>query len=124
MNQELIEAILCTLRFHHNMLLFHVFGCCLCLNVHIETKPEIYLQHEKRSLCYSLDSLFHISSCLSGLNVSYLTDSYIRFTLKLEAGQNFCASRSIRSSTYGKTNILESRPCGIQFLFIHFTSSF
>ena len=100
MNQELIEAILCTLRFHHNMLLFHVFGCCLCLNVHIETKPEIYLQHEKRSLCYSLDSLFHISSCLSGLNVSYLTDSYIRFTLKMES--------VIKNTIYGQKMMMKS----------------
>ena len=39
-------------------------------------------------------------SCL--FNTSYLTDSYISFTLKLESRQNFCSNRSVRSSTYGK----------------------
>ena len=55
------------------------------------------------------------------INTSYLTDSYIRFTLKLESGQNVCSNRSIRSSTYGKKNIFEIPPCGSHFLLIHFT---
>ena len=55
------------------------------------------------------------------INTSYLTDSYISFTLKLESGQNFCYNRSIRSSTYGKKNIFEIPPCGSHFLLIHFT---
>ena len=36
------------------------------------------------------------------INTSYLTDSYISFTLKLESRQKFCSNKSIRSSTYGK----------------------
>ena len=40
MNQELNKAILCTLRFHHNMFLIHVFGCYLCRTAHIEKKPR------------------------------------------------------------------------------------
>ena len=55
------------------------------------------------------------------INTSYLTDSYISFTLKLESRQNFCSNRSIRSSTYGKKNIFEIPPCGSHFLVIHFT---
>ena len=54
-------------------------------------------------------------------NTSYLTDSYISFTLKLKSGLNFCYNRSIRSSTYGKKNIFEIPPCGSHFLLIHFT---
>ena len=57
----------------------------------------------------------------SVLNTSYLTDSYISFTLKLESGQNFCSNKSIRSSTYCKKNIFEIPPCGSHFLLIHFT---
>ena len=33
------------------------------------------------------------------INTSYLTDSYILFSLKLESRQHFCSNRSIRSST-------------------------
>ena len=55
------------------------------------------------------------------INTSYLTDSYISFTLKLESGQHFCSNRSIRSSTNGKKNIFEIPPCGSHFLLIHFT---
>ena len=36
------------------------------------------------------------------INTSYLTNSYISFTLNLESGQNVCSNRSIRSSKYGK----------------------
>ena len=57
----------------------------------------------------------------TSFNTSYLTDSYINFTLKLESGQNSCSNRSIRSSTYGKKNIFEIPPCGSHFLLIHFT---
>ena len=35
-------------------------------------------------------------------NTSYLTDSYISFTLKLESRQIFCSNMLIRSSTYDK----------------------
>ena len=63
----------------------------------------------------------HIEIFHEGINTSYLTDSYITFTLKLESGQNFCCNRSIRSSTYGKKNIFEIPPCGSHFLLIHFT---
>ena len=43
---------------------------------------------------------------------SYLTDSYIVFTLKLESRQNFCSNRWIGSCTYGKKNISDFPPCG------------
>ena len=49
------------------------------------------------------------------INTSYLTDSYISFTLKLESGQNFCSNRSFRSSAYCKKNIFEIPPCGSHF---------
>ena len=51
-------------------------------------------------------------------NTSYLTDSYISFTLKLESGQNSCSNRSIRSSTYGKKNISDFPPCGKLVIFV------
>ena len=54
-------------------------------------------------------------------NTSYLTDSYISFTLELESLQKFGSNRSIRSSTYGKENIFEIPPCGSHFFVIHFT---
>ena len=44
-------------------------------------------------------------------NTSYLTDSYISFTLKLESPQIFCSNRSIRSSMYGEMNISDFPPC-------------
>ena len=40
-------------------------------------------------------------SVLISFKKSYLTDSFISFTLKLESRQNVCSNRSIRSSTYG-----------------------
>ena len=53
------------------------------------------------------------------LNTSYLTDSYISFTLNLESGQKFCSNRSIRSSTYGKKNISDFPPCGKLVIFVN-----
>ena len=53
-----------------------------------------------------------------GINTSYLTDSYIGFTLNMESGQNFCSNRSIRSSTYSKKNIFEIPPCGKLVIFV------
>ena len=38
----------------------------------------------------------------SYFNTSYLTDSYISFTLKLESRQKICSNSLIRSRTYGK----------------------
>ena len=55
------------------------------------------------------------------LNMSYLTDSYISSTLKLESRQKFCFNSLIRSSTYGKKIISDFPPCGNHFLLIHFT---
>ena len=52
------------------------------------------------------------------INTSYLTDSYIVFTLKLESGQKFCSNRWIRSSTYGKKNISDFPPCGKMVIFV------
>ena len=87
-------AILCILHFHHNIFSIHVFGCYLCWTAHIEKNKDVtsvskksgqttaviqyyslsrffwnrhYLQHEKMSLCCSLGSLFHISSCFCGV---------------------------------------------------------
>ena len=39
---------------------------------------------------------------IRAFNTSYLTDSYVSFTLKLESRQKFCYNSLIRSSTYGK----------------------
>jgi hypothetical protein len=51
------------------------------------------------------------------INTSYLTDSYISFTLKLKSWKKICSNRSIRSSTYGKKNF-EIPPCGNMVFFI------
>ena len=59
---------------------------------------------------------FCLSICF---NTSYLTDSYISFTLNLECGQNFCSNRSIRSSTYGKKIISDFPPCGKLVIFVN-----
>ena len=52
------------------------------------------------------------------INTSYLTDSYINFTLKLESREIFCVNSLIRSSTYGKKNILDFPPCGKMVVFV------
>ena len=81
---------------------------------------------------YSLNNLFSLISSKkllslmfssplapkSPLNMSYLTDSYISFTPKLESWQNFCPNRLIRSSTYGKKNICDFPPCGKLVIFV------
>ena len=54
----------------------------------------------------------------SPLNTSYLNDSYISFTLKLESRQNFCPNMLIRLSTYGKKNISDFLPCGKIAIFV------
>ena len=46
------------------------------------------------------------------LNTSYLTDSYISFTLKLPIGQKFYINWWFSSSTYVKKNIFDFPPCG------------
>ena len=46
-------------------------------------------------------------------NTSYLTDSYIGFTLKLESWQKFCFNRSIK--TYGKKIFLKFLRAGAVF---------
>ena len=51
------------------------------------------------------------------VNTSYLTDSYISFTLKLESGQNFCSNKSIRSSTYNKKKYFWNSSMGEPFCF-------
>ena len=54
------------------------------------------------------------------INMSYLTDSYISFTLNLESGQNVCSDgRLIRSSTYGKKHISDFPPCGKLVIFVN-----
>ena len=52
------------------------------------------------------------------INTSYLTDSYINFTLKLESRQIFCFNSLIRSITYGKKNICDFPPCGKMVVFV------
>ena len=52
------------------------------------------------------------------INTSYLTDSYISFTLKLKSLQNFCFNSLIRSSIYGKKNISDFPPCGKMVVFV------
>ena len=54
----------------------------------------------------------------NAFNTSYLTDSCISFTLKLESRQNFCFTSLIRSSTYGKKNISDFPPCGKMVVFV------
>ena len=46
------------------------------------------------------------------INTSYLTDSYISFTLKLPIGQKFYINWWFSSSTYVKKNIFDFPPCG------------
>ena len=120
--------------------------CTLCMNLHNPIDFELCLNKYKVSLRPIMRHNFTIISfvwdcCFNGnqdymylrdhfdffirhiyaiLNTSYLTDSYISFTLKLESWQNFCFNSLIRSSTYGKSNIFEIPPCGIHFLLIHF----
>ena len=55
---------------------------------------------------------------VKSINTSYLTDSYISFTLKLESRQNFYSNMLIRSSTYGKKNISDFPPCGKMVVFV------
>ena len=62
---------------------------------------------------------YHNRFLLKTLNTSYLTDSYISFTLNLESRQNVCSNRSIRSSTYGKENISDFPPCGKLVVFVN-----
>ena len=83
-----------------------LFGDC--------TQPTIYAIKDELS-GGTVDWLF----ILCTLNTSYLTDSYISFTLKLES--LFCPNMLIRSSTYGKKNISDFPPCRSHFLLIHFT---
>ena len=61
----------------------------------------LILNVEKKELSISA-CWFICDSLQNTLNTSYLTDSYISFTLNLESGQKFSSNRSIRSSTYGK----------------------
>ena len=61
-------------------------------------------------MCEKKVSCFH--------NMSYLTDSYISFTLKLESWQKFCFNSLIRSSKYGKKNISDFPPCGKMVVFV------
>ena len=58
------------------------------------------------------------SKTLVTLNTSYLTDSYISFSLKLESRLKFCSNRLIRSSTYGKKFISDFPPCGKMVVFV------
>ena len=71
----------------------------------------------------------HIKSVLetkpwNHFSMSYLTDSYISFTLKLESRQNFCSNRSIRSSTYDKINISNFASCRKMVIFYYWNCDF
>ena len=55
--------------------------------------------------------------CLA-LNTSYLTDSCISFTLKLESRLRFFSNSLIRSITYDKKNICDFPPCGKMVVFV------
>ena len=52
------------------------------------------------------------------LNTSYLTDSYISFTLKLESRQNFALTGPFKSSRYGKKKNSDFPPCGMMVIFV------
>ena len=67
-------------------------------------KPLSFLQFHSQE---GLGGFHLVELIIMKLNTSYLTGSYITFTLKLESGQNFCCNRSIRSSTYGKKIFLK-----------------
>ena len=55
------------------------------------------------------------SNLLSNIfTTSYLADSYIVFTLKLESGQKICSKKW---STYGKKIISDFPPCGKMVIF-------
>ena len=62
--------------------------------------------------------LLNWRNCWFVLNTSYLADSNIVFTLKLESRQIFCSNRWIRSSKYGKKNISDFPPCGKRVIFV------
>ena len=58
------------------------------------------------------------------INTSYLTDSYIVFTLKMESVSEitiFGLNKKV-SEKWSRKNIFEKPPCGSHFLLIHFTS--
>ena len=52
------------------------------------------------------------------LNTSYLTDSYIVFTLKLESGQNVCLTGELGQVYMTKKYILDFPPCGKRVVFV------
>ena len=76
-------------------------------------------QMNQNNLVSRTIDIFVFSSKKKTFNTSYLTDSYISFTLNLESGQNVCSDRSIRSSTYGKKNISDFPPCGKLVIFVN-----
>ena len=65
-----------------------------------------------------LSDLLILNNIQDPINTSYLIDSYISFTLKLESWQKFYSNRSIRSSTYSKKNISDFLPCGKMVIFV------
>ena len=99
--------------------------------VHLGLDSELVLKIIKktRSLPDGCASIFKMDNRMwvqvhlekKFINTSYLTDSSISFTLKLESRQNFCSNMAIRSSAYGKKNISDFPPCGSHFILIHFT---
>ena len=85
--------------------------------------PKLWKMDLRFGLVRKLKTFWRAQECCSvfsvPLNTSYLTDSYISFTLNLESGQNVCSNRSIRSSTYGKKNISDFPPCGKLVIFVN-----
>ena len=68
-----------------------------CSDIHNPYHAGRFVFHSNKSIF--VPCMFHE---LEVLNTSYLTDSYISFTLNLEYWEKICSNRFIRSSTYGK----------------------
>ena len=90
-------------------------------HVYCKYLREILKVVNTTTLRISQNGLHEVYRLLDGwsdiINTSYLTDSYISFTLKLESRQIFFNSL-IRSSTHGKKNISDFPPCGKMVVFV------
>ena len=113
----------CALYFTHIIPFRLHFDVIRFLDTHVTGRQDYIEDREiEGDLLMIIQYVLEIQGYI--LNTSYLTDSYISFTLDLESGQNLCSNRSIRSSTYGKKNISDFPPCGSHFFKIHFTYQF
>ena len=80
-----------------------------------ETFKKIHVQVSGHYIAKFIVKVLELANFL---NTSYLTDSYISFTLKWESWQKICSNMLIRSSTYGKKNISDFHPCGKMVVFV------